>query len=713
MKTNTNMNWKRDGMAVAVGMPHSRRLGLLALLLASVALLFGGESYAQKKGADSDQQELVQQMRDKGMSDAEIKEWFASQQTTPSGKKSQTTEGKKPATKSQSAPEPPAGDLTLDSVTYRVVDLSVGMIGTRIKLNGEIEEGDRDMFNNPLVLEEGIAQYDNSMHTWLGSPNYKPYPWRMTGHLSTEVQAGKGHISHWEGLPDDMLGLWEMPLDTFYGTAAVCDLTSVKPVGARGQAIRPEHLSNVRKGDIVLLWSPYRGAETPYLPAETAKWLADTGIKMLGVEIPGVNFETNGAAAQPDNSPTHRHLMGNNIPIAYPLANLSMLSDRVTYVGLPINFDRMEATWIRPIALTNRTVIAQAKGQAKGKAPAKGGAEATRIGPSGDLLEFDIAPPDRKWEFASAEWCDYAAKMGMKMLEAADLDLSKYNWAFSEEYTYTPERLMAGRERAGYYFMIKDGKISGGEGVPQECLDVPGFHVRVEWGLIAHPSSFYYGRQGSQLRGVGSRQLSRDLTAAGKSAPKGGEGTRRTNYDGPTWPRGVGESLSVDMESGGGLHNFTALHLKPSPEVKDLPQTEWGVAILTEMTDQQKEDFYTLIGRGGGAKAPSVGARVKGPSAGKGTKGSLVGSWTLTSDWGVVTLVVKPDLSGTLESNDMGGVVGLSKLTSDGTAVSFNMILDKTGQEIMVPFKGTIAGNAMKGEFSTDTASASVSGVRN
>ena len=53
----------------------------------------------------------------------------------------------------------------------------------------------------------------------------------------------------------------------------------------------------------------------------------------------------------------------------------------------------------------------------------------------------------------------------------------------------------------------------------------------------------------------------------------------------------------MQQENGGGLHNFTALHLKPSPEVKDLPQTEWGVPILTKMTDQQKEEFYKLIGR--------------------------------------------------------------------------------------------------------------------
>ena len=199
--------------------------------------------------------------------------------------------------------------------------------------------------------------------------------------------------------------------------------------------------------------------------------------------------------------------------------------------------------------------------------------------------------PDEKWEFASLEWCQYAAHLGVSMLEEANLDLSKYEWGFSEEYTHTPERLMAGRDLAGYYFMIKDGKVSGGTGVPDECLELPGFHVKVEWGLIAHPSSFLYGKEGSRLRAAGAAILRKDLEAAGK-------GTDKSSMIGsPIWPAGIGEALSVDAENGGGLHNFTAKRLKHSHEVKDLPQTEWGVPILTKMTDEQKEDFYKLIGR--------------------------------------------------------------------------------------------------------------------
>ncbi len=243
----------------------------------------------------------------------------------------------------------------------------------------------------------------------------------------------------------------------------------------------------------------------------------------------------------------------------------------------------------------------------------------------GEILVFDLAPLDQRWEFAQEEWCEYAAQMGKKMIEAGNLDLSKYNWAFTEEYAHTPERLMAGRDVAGYYIMIKDGKVSAGAGVPQDSLDLPGFHVNVEWALIAQPSAFFYGRDGGG-RGKDSGQLAKDLEAAGYGQDKNTLRKLEVNRtNGPVreqgdpnipdspcvacgsrfheyaeclvWPKGVGETLSVDSEKGGGLHNFTALHLFSSPEVKDLPQTDWGVPIFTEMTEEQKTDFLRLIGR--------------------------------------------------------------------------------------------------------------------
>ena len=168
-------------------------------------------------------------------------------------------------------------------------------------------------------------------------------------------------MDHWEGLPDNVLGLWEYPIATFFGTAAVCYLDSITPVEQEndkgekvmvGQPITPDHLDNVRKGDIVLLGSPFRGSEQPTLPKETTKWLADTGIKLLGVGYPGIAFESDFKAPAPHNSPTHRNMLGNNIPVCYPLVNLEKLKkDRAFYIGMPLSVERLEGCWVRALAV--------------------------------------------------------------------------------------------------------------------------------------------------------------------------------------------------------------------------------------------------------------------------------------------------------------------------------------------------------------------------
>ena len=268
----------------------------------------------------------------------------------------------------------------IDFTKYRIVDITPRLVGRLKKLDGTIVEGGRDVMGLPWLLQERrTVDMDDSAFTAVGGWDDDPvFPgWSVNGHFGLHTEGGIGHIGHWEGLPDTMKGLWDYPIDSFMGPAAVCDLTPVKPVAVqegeekadvadyhnkdkakdekavmRGQAIKPEHLSNVQEGDIVLMWSPYRGAEQPYLPAETAEWLAQMKIKMLAVQMPGVKWDTAPRAEPPNNSPTHRNLLGNNIAITYPLANLEQLTqDRVIYIGLPLCVENMDASWVRAIAL--------------------------------------------------------------------------------------------------------------------------------------------------------------------------------------------------------------------------------------------------------------------------------------------------------------------------------------------------------------------------
>lgn len=224
-----------------------------------------------------------------------------------------------------------------------------------------------------------------------------------------------------------------------------------------------------------------------------------------------------------------------------------------------------------------------------------------------------------EWEFASYEWCQHCGELGARLLNEADLDLNKFEWGFSEEYLRTPDRLMAGREAAGYHFMIAGGKASGGAGLPEACLALPGFHIAANWAAIASQSSYFYDPEGNRGRGADEANMWADIEKLGHSVTKGhvkgnmaaapanntGKNAPRCGACGstahirencPVWPPGVGEALSVDVDKGMGLHNLTAKALKHSPELLALPRTSWGVPDVARMNEQQKSDFMAMLG---------------------------------------------------------------------------------------------------------------------
>jgi len=215
----------------------------------------------------------------------------------------------------------------------------------------------------------------------------------------------------------------------------------------------------------------------------------------------------------------------------------------------------------------------------------------------------------QRWEFGSIEWVQFAAGLGVALFEQSGLDLSRYEWGFSEEYTHIPERLLAGRDKAGYHLMIHNGKVSGGTALPDECLALPGFHVSIDWALIAHSSYFPFNVEGHRQRASDHAALRADLKAAGVpfewTGPGYGEGTevtgekrqprcpacRSPDHDRQNcfvWPPGIGEVLAENKD--------TSKRLRRSPELEGLPETGWGVPVFSQMTDVQKARFIALLG---------------------------------------------------------------------------------------------------------------------
>ena len=250
------------------------------------------------------------------------------------------------------------------------VDLSPRLKARAYLVDGTLEEGNTDPNGKPWVMREGRFPGDNSLFKLYGAPPGGDEVWpqeRQTTHHGVHVQGGGGHISHWSEAPGDMKGLWEMPVETFMGPAAVCNLQDLKPEPAqergdypvgrvragdlRGQEIKPEHLSNVEAGDVVLLTSPFEDLEQPWLSPETCSWLvSDRQIKMVGIG-PGILWQYSQKVAAPNNSPVKRVLLGANVPIVQPLVNIDTLTkDRVFYVSLPLRMTKMEASFTRALA---------------------------------------------------------------------------------------------------------------------------------------------------------------------------------------------------------------------------------------------------------------------------------------------------------------------------------------------------------------------------
>ncbi len=202
----------------------------------------------------------------------------------------------------------------------------------------------------------------------------------------------------------------------------------------------------------------------------------------------------------------------------------------------------------------------------------------------------EVAKLEPVGEFGSKAWCEACAAAGVKLLEAGDIP-DDIAWAFTEDYTFPPARLMTdGREKSGYFIMVKNGEITGGDGVPEECIALSGFHARIPWAAICNQSRAKYGTEGQRQRSADEQVMYSEIAEyVGRENPLGLEPIDRV------WPREVGAAIGKGHDEGAGLHNIAAAMQAPSPEFQDLPTTELGVPIFNAMTEDQKRFFLGLM----------------------------------------------------------------------------------------------------------------------
>ncbi len=204
---------------------------------------------------------------------------------------------------------------------YRIIDLSAEVLPGVQKVNGNYNWGNQI---RKFEIRQFIAPGPHFMY-WVDTET----------HVGTHVEL-PAHII--EGAKSAT----EMKLEVFFGEAIVLKFDFLKPETGKRMLITPEHLGNVKAGDIVLMWYP-PGRGMPVISTDAAKMMAEKPIKMLGVQNVAAGNDTHEALLGKKDAP---------IPIIEELAHLDEVKkERVFFIGLPLRVAELDSSWIRAIAL--------------------------------------------------------------------------------------------------------------------------------------------------------------------------------------------------------------------------------------------------------------------------------------------------------------------------------------------------------------------------
>ncbi len=155
----------------------------------------------------------------------------------------------------------------------------------------------------------------------------------------------------------------DIPLDNVFGWARRVDLQWHD----RNTPITVADLENykIRENEIVLLHVGYTGAEGddwpqyPYLSAQAAQWLASTGIRALGTDMPSVGSLRAMADLMEKNRPPEEiwaaqvPFFQHEIPVIEGLVNLGALEGeaRIFFAAFPLPLTDRSGSPVRAVAL--------------------------------------------------------------------------------------------------------------------------------------------------------------------------------------------------------------------------------------------------------------------------------------------------------------------------------------------------------------------------
>ncbi len=169
----------------------------------------------------------------------------------------------------------------------------------------------------------------------------------LSGHAGTHVEAPFHAIS-------DGSDVGALAVERFFGEAAILDLSAVPDAAPFELALlraAADRVGGIRAGDVVFLrfdWDRRASANASYPPypePAALRWLVDQGIKLLGIDSPGL--EVRGDRSLPN----HHLLFDRGVPLIESLANLDQLrTSRVFVFAVPLPAHGADAIPLRVLA---------------------------------------------------------------------------------------------------------------------------------------------------------------------------------------------------------------------------------------------------------------------------------------------------------------------------------------------------------------------------
>jgi kynurenine formamidase len=168
----------------------------------------------------------------------------------------------------------------------------------------------------------------------------------LSGHAGTHVEAPRHAV-------EGGASIGELAVERFFGEAVILDLCDApwsQPFDQPRLAAATHQAGGVRAGDIVFLHFDWAGRASaggypPYPTPEALAWLVEQGIKLLGIDTPGLELPNNKALVN------HHLLFDRGIPLIESLVNLAELrSSRVFVFAQPLPAYESDAIPLRVLA---------------------------------------------------------------------------------------------------------------------------------------------------------------------------------------------------------------------------------------------------------------------------------------------------------------------------------------------------------------------------